>query len=68
MYQHYGQPGSAPDDERPGHAVAILCVQERLPGIRIVDVNTDYQRLWGGSREEWLGASPTVVEQEAANQ
>lgn len=68
MYQHYGQPGSQPDDERPGHAVAILSVQERLPGIRIVDVNTDYQRLWGGRREEWLGASPIVVEQEAANQ
>jgi len=68
MYQHYGQPGTASDDERPGHAVAILSVQERLPGIRIVDVNTDYQRLWGGSREGWLGASPIVVEQEAANQ
>lgn len=68
MYQHYGQPGSQPDDERPGHAVAILSVQKRLPGIRIVDVNTDYQRLWGGNREEWLGASPIVVEQEAANQ
>ncbi len=48
--------------------MAILSVQERLPGIRIVDVNTDYQRLWGGSREDWLGAAPIVVEQEAANQ
>ena len=68
MYQHYGQPGTEPDDERPGHAVAILSMQESLPGIHIVDVNTDYQRLWGGSREEWLGAPPVVAEQEAANQ
>lgn len=68
MYQHYGHPGTKPDDERSGHAVAILSVEESSPGIHIVDVNTDYQRLWGGSREEWLGASPIVVEQEAANQ
>lgn len=68
MYQHYGQPGSAPDEERPGHAVAILSMQESVPGIHIMDVNTDYQRLWGGSRAEWLGATPVVVEQEAANQ
>ena len=68
MYKRYGESGSQPDNERPGHAVAILRVQEGLPGIQIVDVNTDYQRLWGGSRKEWLGASPTVVEQESANQ
>ncbi|OJA05791.1 sensor domain-containing diguanylate cyclase [Halomonas sp. QHL1] len=68
MYQHYGQPGSEPDEERPGHAVAILSMQASVPGIHIVDVNTDYQRLWGGSREDWLGAAPIVVEQEAANQ
>ena len=67
MYQHYARPGSDADDECPGHAVAILSVQEGLPAIRIVDVNTDYQRLWGGSRESWLGAPPVIVQQEAAN-
>lgn len=68
MYQHYARPGQEADDERPGHAVAILSVPENSLGIHIVDVNTDYQRLWGGSRESWLGAPPIVVQQEAANQ
>ena len=47
--------------------MAILSVQGSAPGVHIVDVNTDYQRLWGGSREEWLGAAPIIVQQEAAN-
>lgn len=68
MYKRYGESGSQPDNEGSGHAVAILRVQEGLPGIHVVDVNTDYQRLWGGSRKEWLGASPAVVEQESSNQ
>lgn len=67
MYQHYARPGSDADDAPPGHAVAILSVQEGFPDIHIVDVNTDYQRLWGGSRESWLGAPPVIVQQEAAN-
>tara|TARA_R110002072_G_scaffold51666_6_gene138480 strand:+ start:1509 stop:2447 length:939 start_codon:yes stop_codon:yes gene_type:complete len=67
MYQHYSRPGLDADGDRPGHAVAILSVQTGSPGIHIVDVNTDYQRLWGGSREAWLGAPPVVVQQEAAN-
>lgn len=68
MYQHYARPGVDADGERPGYAVAILSLQEGSPGIHIVDVNTDYLRLWGGSREAWLGAAPVVVQQEAANQ
>ncbi|MGP9764210.1 GGDEF domain-containing protein [Halomonas sp. AOP13-D3-9] len=67
MYQHYARPGQDADGEEPGHAVAILSVQGSSPGIHIVDVNTDYQRLWGGSREDWLGAAPIIVQQEAAN-
>lgn len=67
MYQHYARPGVDADGERSGHAVAILSVQEGSPAIHIVDVNTDYLRLWGGSREAWLGAAPVVVQQEAAN-
>ncbi|MFS8149143.1 GGDEF domain-containing protein [Vreelandella titanicae] len=67
MYQHYARPGQDADGEEPGHAVAILSVQGSAPGVHIVDVNTDYQRLWGGSREEWLGAAPIIVQQEAAN-
>ncbi|MFB9868870.1 GGDEF domain-containing protein [Vreelandella sulfidaeris] len=68
MYQHYVRPGSEAQGEQPGHAVAILSISEGSSDIRIVDVNSDYQRLWGGSRDEWLGATPIVVEQEAANQ
>lgn len=68
MYQHYSRSGMDANGEQPGHAVAILSVQEGPSGIHIVDVNTDYQRLWGGSREAWLGAAPIVVQQEAANQ
>lgn len=67
MYQHYTRPGLDADGERPGHAVAILSVQKSSSDIHIVDVNSDYLRLWGGCREEWLGATPIVVEQEAAN-
>lgn len=67
MYQHYSRPGLDAEGDQPGHAVAILSVQVGSPGIHIVDVNTDYQRLWGGSREAWLGATPLVVQQEAAN-
>ena len=47
MYQHYARPGTDADDERPGHAVAILNVRAGSPEIHIVDVNTDYQRLLG---------------------
>lgn len=68
MYQQYARPGTDVEGERPGHAVAILSVQKGSPGVHIVDVNNDYQRLWGGTREAWLGASPIVVQQEAANQ
>ncbi len=68
MYQHYSRSGMDANGEQPGHAVAILNVQEGPSGIHIVDVNTDYQRLWGGSREAWLGAAPIVLQQEAANQ
>lgn len=68
MYQHYSRPGPEADSGLPGHAVAILRVQGNSPGIYIVDVNTDYQRLWGGSREDWLGAAPVVVQKEAINQ
>ena len=67
MYQHYARPGQDADGEEPGHAVAILSVKGSAPGVHIVDVITDYQRLWGGSREEWLGAAPIIVQQEAAN-
>ncbi|MDQ7732676.1 diguanylate cyclase [Halomonas sp. SpR1] len=67
MYQHYSQQGSELDEERPGHAVAILRFKGSSPGVHIVDVNTDYQRLWGGSREDWLGVAPIIVQQEAAN-
>ena len=67
MYQHYTRTGSDADGDSPGHAVAILSVQQGSPDIHIVDVNTDYQRLWGESREDWLGSSPVVVQQEAAN-
>ncbi|HSP32102.1 MAG TPA: diguanylate cyclase [Halomonas sp.] len=68
MYQHFARPGPEVDCGLPGHAVAILNVQGSSPGIQIVDVNTDYQRLWGGTREEWLGVAPVVVQQEATNQ
>jgi diguanylate cyclase len=68
MYQHYSRPGPEADSGLPGHAVAILSMQGNSPGIHIVDVNTDYQRLWGGSREDWLGAAPIVVQKEALNQ
>lgn len=68
MYQHYARPGPEAGGDSPGHAVAILSVERRPLGIRIVDVNTDYQRLWGGGRGQWLGAVPVVVKQEAANQ
>lgn len=68
MYQHYAQPGPEADGDSPGHAVAILSVSGSSHRIDVVDVNTDYQRLWGGTREEWLGAAPVVVEQDAANQ
>lgn len=68
MYQHYARPGPEVDSGLPGHAVAILSVQENSPDIHIVDVNTDYQHLWGGTREDWLGAAPIVVQQEATNQ
>ncbi len=67
MYQHYARPGPEVDCELPGHAVAILSVQGSSPGVHIVDVNTDYQRLWGGSREDWLGSEPIIVQQEAVN-
>ncbi|WP_074394992.1 MULTISPECIES: GGDEF domain-containing protein [unclassified Halomonas] len=68
MYQHHPLPGPRSDGEQPDHAVAILSVEGHSPGVRIVDVNTDYQRLWGGTREEWLGAVPIVVQQQAVNQ
>lgn len=68
MYQHFARPGLGVDCGLPGHAVAILSVQGSSPSIHIVDVNTDYQRLWGGTREEWLGAAPIVVQQEGVNQ
>ncbi len=67
MYQHYARPGPGVECELPGHAVAILSVQGSSPGVQIVDVNTDYQRLWGGSREGWLGMAPIIVQQEVTN-
>ncbi|QNI04322.1 diguanylate cyclase [Halomonas sp. SH5A2] len=68
MYQHYARPGPEDGGKPPGHAVAILSMARDSRRVQVLDVNTDYQRLWGGAREEWLGATPNVVEQEAANQ
>lgn len=68
MYQHYARPVPEDNDESTGHAVAILTVARDSRSVQVLDVNTDYQRLWGGTREEWLGATPNVVEQKAANE
>ncbi|MCA1773267.1 MAG: GGDEF domain-containing protein [Halomonas sp.] len=68
MYKHYAQPGPEDGGESPGHAVAILSMARDSRRVQVLDVNTDYQRLWGRPRKEWLGATPNVVEQEAANQ
>lgn len=68
MYQHYAQSGPEEGGESPGHAVAIFSMARDSRRVEVLDVNTDYQRLWGGALEEWLGATPNVVEQEAANQ
>lgn len=67
MYQHHAR-GLEAGSDRPEHAVAILSVLESSPGVRIVDVNSDYQRLWGGTREDWLGAPPIVVQRPVTNQ
>ncbi|MCW4150403.1 GGDEF domain-containing protein [Halomonas sp. 18H] len=67
MYQHYARPGPEEGGEATGHAVAIFNMTRDSRRAQVMDINTDYQRLWGGAREEWVGATPNVVEQEAAN-
>ncbi|MFG6665692.1 GGDEF domain-containing protein [Halomonas sp. HNIBRBA4712] len=43
-------------------AIAVLGVgQAASRHLRLLDVSEEYTRFWGGGREQWLGASPTIV-------
>ncbi len=54
--------------EPSSQAVAVLGGRPNGQGIRILDVSEEYVQFWGGDRDHWLGASPKIVHQEAANE
>lgn len=54
--------------EPSSQAIAVLGKSSDGEGIRVLDVSEEYLQFWGGDRDRWLGASPHIVHQEAANE
>ncbi|WP_445010791.1 diguanylate cyclase [Vreelandella stevensii] len=63
--QEQGVPLSV--SEPSNQAVAVLGGRPDGKGIRVLDVSEEYLQLWGGNRDDWLGAPPKIVHQEVAN-
>lgn len=66
---HDQEQGAPPSISEPSsQAVAMLGRWPEGGGLRVLDVSEEYVQFWGGDRNRWLGASPKIVHQAAANE